>query len=77
MKIISNERHKAIYSDSENGPTFGCDIIIFDQSNTTICYSYVGCYSHPQYAHNTDEANTFLAGSYGFQLDEIEVYEKE
>jgi hypothetical protein len=34
-------------------------------------------YSHPQYAYDTDEAQTFLAGSYNFQLDEIEVYQKE
>jgi hypothetical protein len=34
-------------------------------------------YSHPQYAYGTDEANSFLAGSHKFQLDEIEVYHKE
>ena len=34
-------------------------------------------YKHPQYAQGTDEACTFLAGSFNFQLDEIEVYEKE
>jgi hypothetical protein len=34
-------------------------------------------YSHPQYAYGTNEAETFLAGSHFFQLDEIEVYQKE
>jgi hypothetical protein len=34
-------------------------------------------YSHPQYEYGTNEAQTFLAGSYQFQLDEIEVYQKE
>ena len=39
--------------------------------------SYLGdFYKHPQYAFGTNEAKTFLAGSYQFQLDEIEVYEK-
>jgi hypothetical protein len=32
---------------------------------------------HPQYEEETSEAETFLAGSHEFQLDEIEVYEKE
>ncbi len=40
--------------------------------------SYLGLdYLHPQYAQGTNEAETFLAGSYKFQLDEIEVYQKE
>jgi hypothetical protein len=34
-------------------------------------------YKHPQYAEGTNEAKTFLAGSHSFQLDEIEVYQKE
>jgi hypothetical protein len=41
-------------------------------------YSNLGySYPHPQYAFETDEAKAFLAGSYKFQLDEIEVYLKE
>jgi hypothetical protein len=34
-------------------------------------------YSHPQYTYETNEAFTFLAGSFEFQLGEIEVYHKE
>ena len=34
-------------------------------------------YNHPQYAYGTNEAQSFLAGSYDFQLSEIEVYQKE
>jgi hypothetical protein len=33
-------------------------------------------YKHPQYAWGTNEAKSFLAGSYRFRLDEIEVYRK-
>jgi hypothetical protein len=41
-------------------------------------YSELGfTYSHPQYAQGTDEAEKFLAGSFNFQLDEIEIYQKE
>jgi hypothetical protein len=34
------------------------------------------CYKHPKYALGTKKAKSFLAGSF-FQLDEIEVYQKE
>ena len=41
-------------------------------------YSNLGDYfKHPQYVRGTNEAKAFLAGSYTFQLDEIEVYQKE
>ena len=42
------------------------------------CYSNLGyTYKHPHYACGTNEARTFLAGSFNFQLDEIEVYQRE
>ena len=41
------------------------------------CSCLGGTYKHPQYAQGTNEAETFLAGSFNFQLDEIEVYRKE
>ncbi len=42
-------------------------------------FSHLGFSSHihPQYAKATNEAQTFLAGSWDFQLDEIEVYQIE
>jgi hypothetical protein len=78
MKVNPNEQ-SAIYCDSESGPIFGNDICIDSNANTTMngC-SYLGSsYEHPQYARGTNEAKTFLAGSHDFQLDEIEVYQKE
>ena len=80
MKIDPNRHEYGIVCASELGPTFGCfDIHIANYSNTRIdSVSYLGdSYKHPQYAIGTDEANSFLAGSYKFQLDEIELYEKE
>jgi hypothetical protein len=55
------------------------DIFISNNPNTTMdSYSNLGVFfKHPQYAKGTNEAQTFLAGSYKFQLDEIEVYQKE
>jgi hypothetical protein len=79
MKIDPHEYESAIYCHSEWGPTFSRDICLANNSNTTIesysklCVSY----KHPQYAKGTNEARTFLAGSFKFQLDEIEVYQKE
>jgi hypothetical protein len=57
----------------------GSEFIIADNANTTNeSHSNLGFpYKHPQFAHGTNEALTFLAGSFHFQLDEIEVYEKE
>jgi hypothetical protein len=63
----------------EYGPTFGEDICIANNPKTTMnSYSDLGSdYKHPQYAFETIEAQLFLAGSYEFQLDEIEVYQKD
>jgi hypothetical protein len=54
-------------------------ISIANNSNTTMnSYSRLGSsYLHPQYAYGKNETLTFLAGSFRFQLDEIEVYQKE
>jgi hypothetical protein len=79
MKIDPNKHQYAICCNSLFGPTFGHDIKIFNNANTTMDnYSNLGfSYQHPQYAHGTNEAETFLAGSFKFQLDEIEVYQNE
>jgi hypothetical protein len=79
IKIHPNQDQFAILCHSECGPTFGDDIFIDNNANTTwdSFSNLSACYKHPQYAYNTNEGKTFLAGSYKFQLDEIEVYEKE
>jgi hypothetical protein len=73
MKIDSNRHKHAICCHSEYGPSFGGDLIIRNNANTTMnSFSNLGVsYSHPQYAYGTNEALTFLAGSFEFQLDEI------
>ncbi len=79
MKIQQNKHHEAIQCSFRYGPVFGgCDIAIVNNANTMGNFSDLGrTYSHPQYAFETDEARTFLAGWYQFQLDEIEVFQKE
>jgi hypothetical protein len=82
MKVNPSKltHQNAIYCDRAKGPTFGGghDIRISDNANITRSnYSRLGhTYKHPQYDIGKNEAETFLAGSYQFQLDEIEVYEK-
>jgi hypothetical protein len=79
MKIDPNEHEYAIVCYSEYGPTFGDDICIVNNAHTRKdSYSNLDhTYKHPQYEYGTDEAESFLAGSHEFQLDEIEVYQKE
>ncbi len=53
--------------------------MIQNNSNTTMdSFSQLDhTYQHPHYAFGTEEVQTFLAGSYEFRLDEIEVNQKE
>jgi hypothetical protein len=79
MKVNQERHHEAICCNSSLGPTFGSghDIRIANNANSTM-YSNLGLtYKHPQYSYFTYQAETFLAGSIKFQLDEIEVYQKE
>jgi hypothetical protein len=79
MKVDQNRHQYAIFCNSSNGPRFGDDIILTNNANITMeCESNLSfAYKHPQYEDGTNAAQTFLAGSYVSQLDEIEVYEKE
>lgn len=71
----------AIYCDYNYGPFFGYggDLYISDNSNTnTSSFSNLGiCYKHPLYTQGTQEAKTFLAGSFNFTTSEIEVFGME
>ena len=70
--------NNSIQCNSSYGPTFGGghDIYVSDQANSnSLSYSNLGYnYKHPLYSYNTNEAKSFLAGSYNFQVSEIEVY---
>ena len=71
MKLKPNRHQFAIDCHSEHGTTFGdIDIFISSNSNTNkYSLSDLGdVYKHPQYAFGTNEARSFLAGSYKFQL---------
>jgi hypothetical protein len=61
------------------GPIFGVgnDFIIFSDSNTNIdSYSELGyTYEHPNYHFKSNEARSFLSGSFKFSTSEIEVFQ--
>ena len=69
----------SIGSYTIHGPIFGAgnDIFISDSSNlNTSSYSNLGhIYTHPDYEYGSAKAITILAGSYYFQVQEIEVFQ--
>jgi len=81
MKIDSNHTRYAIYCSSKFGPTFGSgsDIYIADNANinTVSSVNLGNTYKHPGYPIGSKEAQSYLAGSYNFQLSDIEMYKKE
>ena len=70
----------AIHCSSGYGPTFGGghDMYISSDSNAnSSSYSNLGSsFKDPQHTYGSNEAKNFLAGSYNFQVGEIEVYRK-
>jgi hypothetical protein len=80
MKICSHRCHSAIFCSSSYGPTFGgaSDIYIANNANENLlsCSNLGDSFRHPRYASFSNEAKTFLAGSYYFQLSEIEVFQR-
>ena len=75
----SSSNKYSIGSIKQYGPIFGAgnDICIFDSSNSnTSSYSNLGnTYTHPEYPFNSPKAKTILAGTYNFQVVEIEVFQ--
>ena len=76
----ATEDFSAICCHSAYGPTFGGghDIHISNNSNaaTSESYSNLGhSFDFKLSAYNTEEAESFLAGSYNFQTAEIEVFQ--
>ena len=82
--ICSNDGQYAIHCMASLGPVFGGDddklrdIVIFSDSNKLQkSYSNFGyAYQHPDYQRETVKAKSILAGSYGFHIEEIEIYAK-
>ncbi len=83
MNVIDPTR--AIFGYSDLGPIFGGDenfdnddLQIAENANTNEkSYSNLGGnFKHPEYEFNSEEAESFLAGSKKFRLNEIEVYIK-
>jgi len=79
IKINQKPNNYAICANLSYGPTFGrFDIYISDSSNlNNSSYSNLGrSYNFTQFQRDRTKAKNFLAGSYYFSTDEIEVYHK-
>jgi len=81
LKCLNTE--KAILGGTQCGPVFGLGPGIWIHENSNMnkdSYSHLGitggAYKHPEYAENSTEAKSFLAGSERFKVLEIEVYMK-
>jgi hypothetical protein len=81
FKLKWSKNNYSIYCANNCGPTFGAgnDLHIADKSNSnTDSYSNIGkSYTHSNLVYGSNEARTFLAGSFNFQVEEIEVFTKE
>ena len=78
MNIIQPQN--AIYASSYYGPTFGGGHDLYVALDSSYAYSNLGhSYQLPSflanYGVNSQQAQSFLAGSYNFQLVEVEVYQ--
>ena len=74
-----SQGRQSIYSCSIYGPTFGGGLDVFIASNAssnTNSYTNLGStYSSPSgYSRGSSFTKSFLAGSYQFQPDEVEVF---
>ena len=76
--IVSNEGTHAICGSAKFGPIFGgddkhlSDLVFFGKEDNYSDFGY--SYQHERYPKDTVKANSILAGSYAFQVQEIEVF---
>ena len=72
----TNDASYSIWCSPKCGPIFGdCDLTIKGRS---ACSSDLGqTYNYPQFLNRTSRRKSFLAGSYEFELTEIEIYKRE
>jgi hypothetical protein len=80
VNVANGNESNAIYCGTSYGPTFGGghDFKIAKNPNTSNSnYSRFGhTYSLPNYPPGSHKAESFLAGSYYFTIDEIEVFRR-
>lgn len=78
-KQKANQSHYGVYCYSSYGPTWGGghDIYIANNCNTgNSCYSNFGyTFDSKNNAYSTTQAQSHLAGSYNFTVEEIEVFQ--
>jgi hypothetical protein len=79
--VMKPQNQNVIICNSFFGPLFGAgaEIAIVSNSNqNNNSNSNLGnCFKHPDYSHGSNEAKSFLAGSFNFKTVEIEVFTKK
>jgi len=81
--IVSNEGKYAIYGSANYGPVFGGDdkyvrdLGIFGLTDERNYSKFGYSYQHERYPKDTVKADSILAGSFNFQVQEIEVFVKK
>jgi hypothetical protein len=83
LKIIPGQEKYAILCHSSYGPIFGNDnedandIVICSNSHANRdSHSNLGSsFAHPNYAVGSDEAKSFLAGSFNFKVADVECFQ--
>ena len=77
----TSNKNYSICSFKDYCPIFGggSDFLISDDSNdNTNSFSNLGyTYTHPEYPYGSDKAIKILAGSYYFQVEEIELFQMQ
>ena len=80
IKMKTSNPNDSIYCAADEEPSFGRgDITVgqnsFAKARSSSCLGQT--YKHPLYKEDSKEAESFLAGSEKFRLEEIEVYQQE
>jgi hypothetical protein len=76
--LKKDRKNWAIYCDSERYAGFGCDIIVWDESNTNRqSYTQIGTNYHDYYRTYANDVNfhNFFTNTWKFTVEEIEVFE--
>jgi hypothetical protein len=80
FNVAKGKERNAIVCSGSYGPIFGTgsgnDLCIVSESNTNFNFSNFGHnYVHPCYLADSNRAKCFLAGTYQFKVEEIEVFQ--
>ena len=78
MNVKQASKAFALFCSPSHGPSFGNgDICVRNNANIKVSSSNLGNSYKSLHMCGTNEAKSFLAGSFSFKLSEIEVFQME